>query len=331
MSWMMGKVTAVILAAGKGTRMRSARHKVLHEVCGITLLECVIEAVQNAEIPEIMVVVGDKKEEVKDSLKGVSVKIVEQREQLGTAHAVLSASHLLSGITDVVMVLNGDAPLVKTQTLKRLIAAHREGDADLTLLTAFLDRPEGYGRILRDAHRRIKGIIEESEASAEELQIKEINVGMYAFKVKSLLEGLSEIAPRNKKGEFYLTDIISIFYRKGKKIEGLESINTTEVLGINTQGELAVVNQIRRDEIVRYFMDKGITIVDPASTFIENRVEIGEGTKVYPFTYICKNVVIGQRCCIGPFAYIKADVKIEDDVEVSGMMNKTGLFSRIEG
>ena len=331
MSWMMGKVTAVILAAGKGTRMRSARHKVLHEVCGITLLECVIEAVQNAEIPEIMVVVGDKKEEVKDSLKGVSVKIVEQREQLGTAHAVLSASHLLSGLTDVVMVLNGDAPLVKTQTLKRLIAAHREGDADLTLLTAFLDRPEGYGRILRDAHRRIKGIIEESEASAEELQIKEINVGMYAFKVKSLLEGLSEIAPRNKKGEFYLTDIISIFYRKGKKIEGLGSINTTEVLGINTQGELASVNQIRRDEIVRYFMDKGITIVDPASTFIENRVEIGEGTKVYPFTYICKNVVIGQRCCIGPFAYIKADVKIEDDVEVSGMMDKTGLFSRIEG
>ena len=331
MSWMMGKVTAVILAAGKGTRMRSARHKVLHEVCGITLLECVIEAVQNAEIPEIMVVVGDKKEEVKDSLKGVSVKIVEQREQLGTAHAVLSASHLLSGLTDVVMVLNGDAPLVKTQTLKRLIAAHGEADADLTLLTAFLDRPEGYGRILRVDHRRIKGIIEESEASAEELQIKEINVGMYAFKVKSLLEGLSEIAPRNKKGEFYLTDIISIFYRKGKKIEGLESINTTEVLGINTQGELAAVNQIRRDEIVRYFMDKGITIVDPASTFIENRVEIGEGTKVYPFTYICKNVVIGQRCCIGPFAYIKADVKIEDDVEVSGMMNKTGLFSRIEG
>ena len=331
MSWMMGKVTAVILAAGKGTRMRSARHKVLHEVCGITLLECVIEAVQNAEISQIIVVVGDKKEEVKDSLKGVSVKIVEQREQLGTAHAVLSASHLLSGLTDVVMVLNGDAPLVKTQTLKRLIAAHGEADADLTLLTAFLDRPEGYGRILRVDHRRIKGIIEESEASAEELQIKEINVGMYAFKVKSLLEGLSEIAPRNKKGEFYLTDIISIFYRKGKKIEGLESINTTEVLGINTQGELASVNQIRRDEIVRYFMDKGITIVDPASTFIENRVEIGEGTKVYPFTYICKNVVIGQRCCIGPFAYIKADVKIEDDVEVSGMMNKTGLFSRIEG
>ena len=145
----MGKATAVILAAGKGTRMRSARPKVLHEVCGITLLECVIEAVQNAEIPQIIVVVGDKKEEVKDSLKGVSVKIVEQREQLGTAHAVLSASHLLSGITDVVMVLNGDAPLVKTQTLKRLIAAHREADADLTLLTAFLDRPEGYGRILR--------------------------------------------------------------------------------------------------------------------------------------------------------------------------------------
>ena len=326
----MGKATAVILAAGKGTRMRSARPKVLHEVCGITLLECVIEAVQNTEISEIIVVVGDKKEEVKDSLKGVSAKIVEQPVQLGTAHAVLSASHILSDLTDVVMVLNGDAPLIKPETLKRLITVNKEADADLTLLTAFVDKPDGYGRIFRDAHRRIKGIIEESEASADELQIKEINVGMYVFKVKSLLEGLSEIAPRNKKGEFYLTDIISIFYRKGKRIEGLESINTAEVLGINTQRELAAVNQIRRDEIVRYFMDRGVTVTDPASTFIESRVEIGEGTKVYPFTYICKNVVIGQRCCIGPFAYIKADAKIEDDVKVSGMMNKTGLFSRIE-
>src|SRR3989304_5746602 len=327
----MGKATAVILAAGKGTRMRSARPKVLHEVCGITLLECVIEAVQNTEISEIIVVVGDKKEEVKDSLKGVSAKIVEQPVQLGTAHAVLSASHILSDLTDVVMVLNGDAPLIKPETLKRLITVNKEADADLTLLTAFVDKPDGYGRIFRDAHRRIKGIIEESEASADELQIKEINVGMYVFKVKSLLEGLSEIAPRNKKGEFYLTDIISIFYRKGKKIEGLESINTTEVLGINTQRELSAVSQIRRNEIICYFMDKGITIVDPASTFIESHVEIGEGTKVCPFTYICKNVVIGQRCCIGPFAYIKAGTKIEDDVEVSSMMDKAGLFSRTEG
>jgi len=328
---MMGKATAVILAAGKGTRMRSARPKVLHEVCGITLLECVIEAVQNAGISQIIVIVGDKKEEVKDSLKGVSVKIVEQQEQLGTAQAVLSARHLLSGLTDVVMVLNGDAPLIKPGTLKKLIVANAENDADMTLLTAFLDKPEGYGRILRDTHGCIKGIIEESETDADELQIKEINVGMYVFKVKSLLEGLAEIAPRNKKGEFYLTDIISIFYHKGKRIEGLESVNTTEVLGINTQRELAAVNQIRRDEIVRYFMDKGITIVDPASTFIESHVEIGEGTKVNPFTYICKNVVIGQRCCIGPFAYIKADAKIEDDVEVSGTVDKAGLFSRIEG
>ena len=128
-----------------------------------------------------------------------------------------------------------------------------------------------------------------------------------------------------------MTDIISIFYRKGKKIEGLESINTTEVLGINTQRELSAVSQIRRDEIICYFMDKGIIIVDPASTFIESHVEIGEGTKVYPFTYICKNVIIGQRCCIGPFAYIKAGTKIEDDVEVSSMMDKAGLFPRIEG
>lgn len=327
---MMGKATALILAAGKGTRMRSAKPKVLHEVCGITLLECVVEAVQNADISQIIVIVGDKKEEVKARLKGLSVEIVEQPDQLGTAHAVLSARHLLADITDVVVVLNGDAPLVKPQTLKNLIAANAGTGADVTLLTAFLDAPKGYGRICRNADGRIRGIVEESEADADELKIREINVGIYVFKVTSLLEGLKEIAPRNKKGEFYLTDIISIYYGKGKCIEGLESTDITEVLGINTQRELAAVNQIRRNEIVQYFMDNGVTIVDPASTFIEGHAEIGEGTTVYPFSYICKNAVVGKRCRIGPFAYIKTGARIENDVEFSNMINNAESFSRIE-
>lgn len=311
--------------------MRSPRPKVLHEVCGITLLECVIEAVQETGISQIVVVIGDKKDTVKDSLKGISVKIVEQQVQLGTAHAVISTKHLLSDTMGVVVVLNGDSPLIKSQTLKRLIAANAEANADVTLLTAILDKPQGYGRIFRDSHGCIKGIVEESEANTEELKIKEINVGIYVFKVASLLEGLNVIVPRNKKGEFYLTDIISIFYTRGKKIEGLKSTNPAEVLGINTQPELAAVNQIRRDEIVRSFMDRGVTIVDPASTFIENRVNIGEGTTVYPFTYICKNVVIGQRCCIGPFAYVKSGTKIGDDAEIQNTMENGRLFSNIEG
>ena len=315
----MVKTTAIILAAGKGTRMRSQRPKVLHEVCGTTLLECVVESVQAADIPEIIVVVGDKKEAVKNSLKGVSVEIAEQHEQLGTAHAVMAARHLFVSVKDIVLLLNGDTPLIKPQTLKRMIAAHTEADADMTLLTVCLDKPQGYGRIVRDTHGCIKGIIEEREANADEVNIKEINAGMYVFKDSSLLEGLNAITPHNKKGEFYLTDIVSIFHHKGKKIEGLTNMNTNEVLGINTQQELAAVNQIRRDELIRSFMERGVTIVDPSSTFIENCVEIGQETKVYPFTYICKNVVIGSRCCIGPFAYLPHGAKVGDDAMVRNM------------
>jgi bifunctional UDP-N-acetylglucosamine pyrophosphorylase/glucosamine-1-phosphate N-acetyltransferase len=198
----MGKTTAIILAAGKGTRMRSSRPKVLHEVCGITLLECVIEAVQGAEISSVFVVVGDKKEAVKKILEGIPIKIVEQREQLGTAHAVLSAKHLLSDTEGTVLVLNGDTPIIKPQTLKRLVSANDKSDADEMLLTACLDKPQGYGRISRDSHGKIKGIIEENEASREELSMKEINVGMYVFKVAPLLESLGEIVPHNKKMSF---------------------------------------------------------------------------------------------------------------------------------
>lgn len=311
--------------------MRSPTPKMLHEVCGTTLLECVIEAVQKAGISKIIVVVGDKKETVKDCVGGMSVKIVEQQKQLGTAHAVQSAQHLLSGATGIVMVLNGDTPLVKPQTLKKLVDINAKTNSDVTLLTACLDKPQGYGRISRDVRGCIKGIVEESEANINELKIKEINVGIYVFKTTSLFEGLDEIAPHNKKGEFYLTDIISIFYSKGKKIEGLASENPIEVLGINTQEELAVANQLKRDEIMRSFMDKGVTIVNPPNTFIENHVEIGEGTKVYPFTYICKNVDIGQQCSIGPFVYLKAGTKIADCTEVKNMVENTGFFSKIEG
>ncbi|MBU6391651.1 MAG: bifunctional N-acetylglucosamine-1-phosphate uridyltransferase/glucosamine-1-phosphate acetyltransferase [Planctomycetota bacterium] len=322
----MGKITALILAAGKGTRMRSSMPKALHEVCGMTLLECVIEAVQGAEISGVVVIVGDKKDAVKDILKGISVEIIEQREQLGTAHAVMSARNFLSHAGGVVVVLNGDTALIKPQTLKRLIAANAETDADATLLTAYLDKPQGYGRILRDANGRIKGIIEENEAGADELKIKEINVGIYVFKVASLLKGLDEIVPHNKKGEFYLTDIVSILYGKGKKIKGLESSDTAEALGVNTQLELATVNQIRRSEIIRSLMDRGVTFIDPTSTFIENHVEIGEGTKVYPFTYICKNVVIGQRCHIGPFVFLTSGTKVGDDANVQNMLEEGGPF-----
>lgn len=318
----MGKTTAIILAAGKGTRMRSLKPKVLHEVCGITLLECVIEVVQQAGISPVIVVVGDKKEAVKKILEGRPVEIVEQREQLGTAHAVLSAKHLLSNTEGAVLVLNGDTPLVKPQTLKRLTSANNESYADMTLLTACLDKPLGYGRISRDSDGNIKGIVEENDASTEELRVKEINVGMYVFRVESLLEGLGEIVPHNKKNEFYLTDIISIFYRKGKKINEIKSSNTDEVLGINTQSELAKVNQIRHSEILLYHMEQGVTILDCASTFIENHVKIGEGTTIYPFTYICKNVVIGQRCSVGPFVHIRPNTEISNDIEIRNTIER---------
>lgn len=324
----MEKITAIILAAGKGTRMRSPKPKVLHEVCGTTLLEYVVEAVQNAEISEIIIVVGYKKEAVRNSLKGIPVKIAEQLEQLGTAHAVLSAKHHLPDLTDTVLVLNGDVPLIKPHTLKKLVSLHTEGGNDVTLLTVSSENPRGYGRISRDSRGCIKGIIEENEATEEEVRIKEINAGVYVFKKKSLWEGLENIVPDNKKGEFYLTDILSVFYREGKRIHGLVSNTASEVLGINTQLDLTVINQIKRDEILRSLMDGGVTIVDPASTFIEKFVEIGEGTRIYPFTYICKNTRIGRCCCIGPFAYIESGTITEDNVQIR---NRTDCAFFTEG
>lgn len=304
------------MAAGKGTRMRSSLPKVLHEVCGSTLLECVIYSVLKAEIHRIIVVVGDKKEEVEESLEGLPVEIVEQREQLGTAHAVIAAKERISNLADIILILNGDAPLIKPKTLKRLISMNNETAADVVVLTARLGKPRGYGRIYRDKNGCIIKIIEESEAAGDVLAINEINAGMYAFKTKALLEGLCEILPRNKKGEFYLTDIISLLHNKGGKIEGIEADDAVEVLGINTQQELAIVNKIRQDEILQGFMENGVTIVDTGSTFVENDVEIGTGTKIYPFSYISKNVVIGRYCRIGPFAYLETGTKVSDGTEI---------------
>ena len=307
--------------------MRSLRPKVMHEVCGTTLVECVLDAVFDAGVSRVIIVVGDKKELIVPTLRGKPAEIAEQCEQLGTAHAVMAARRFLpevKGVKGDVLILNGDAPLVKPQTLKRLVAMHAETDADVTLVTAQLDNPYGYGRISRDAHGSIRGIVEQGEATQDELNIREINAGIYVFKTTSLFEGLDAIVPHNKKGEFYLTDIISIFYNNGKKIEGFANENTAGILGINTQQELAIVNQIRRDEILQSFMNQGIAIVNPSNTFIENHVVIGEGTTIYPFTYICKNVVIGKQCSIGPFAYIKADTKIGDDVEMQNSISGEG-------
>ena len=304
--------------------MRSLRPKVMHEVCGTTLVECVLDAVLGADVSRVIVVVGDKKELIVPALRGKPVEIAEQCEQLGTAHAVMAARRFLPEVKGHVLILNGDAPLVKPQTLKRLVALHAETDVDVTLVTAQLDNPYGYGRISRDARGSIRGIVEQGEATEDELNIREINAGIYVFKTTALFEGLDAIVPHNKKGEFYLTDIISIFYNNGKKIEGFASENIVEILGINTQQELAIVNQIRRDEILQSFMNQGIAIVNPSNTFIENHVVIGEGTTIYPFTYICKNVVIGRQCSVGPFAYIKADTKIGDDVEMRNSVNEEG-------
>ncbi|HHT9104445.1 MAG TPA: NTP transferase domain-containing protein [Candidatus Wujingus californicus] len=317
----MGLATAIILAAGKGTRMRSLKPKVLHEVCGTTLLEYVVEALHNVGIQRTIVIVGDRKEAVKECLKGRSVEFVEQKEQLGTADAVKSTKHLLvTSSTDTIIILNGDTPFIKDQTLRRLLVKNAETNADVTILTAYLDNLQEYGRISRDYKGCIRGIIESGEASTDELKIEEINVGIYVFRVSSLLEGMDLIVPHNKKGEFYLTDIIAILYNKGKKIENIVSENTAEVMGINNQHDLAVANKLRSEEIICSLMERGVTIIDTPNTFIENHVEIGQGTEIYPFTYICKDVVIGQRCSIGPFAYLKSGTRIGDDIKICYMM-----------
>lgn len=292
-------LAAVVLAAGKGTRMKSRRPKVLHPVAGRLMLEHVLRAAGEAGVDRLIVVAGYEFEAVADAVQG-KAEVVRQAEQLGTAHAVLQTKEMLAEFEGDILVLCGDTPLLTGRTLSGLAARHRSAGAAATVLTAHLDDPFGYGRVLRDEAGMVRRIVEQKDGTPEELTVREINTGVYCFSPERFFESLAGIKPHNRQGEYYLTDIIEMYVAGGRPVASFMLDDFQEVLGVNDRRQLAQAERIMRDRVRDRLMAAGVTIVDPATTFIDDGVSVGMDTVIQPFSFLEGSTVVGEDCVIGP-------------------------------
>ena len=296
----MNDLTVVILAAGEGKRMRSTQPKVLHRLCGRPLIAYALRAARTLS-DDIVLVVGPDADAVRE-VAGSGVKVVEQTERLGTGHAVLQAKDEC-GERRRIVVLPADMPLLSAETLERLVDHHESRGAAATVLTAIVDRPHGYGRVLRQGGK-VKRIVEDRDATDDEKNIAEINTSVYCFDARRLWAALAEVRSDNDQGEYYLTDVIGILARGGSRVEAMPVADASEALGVNDRGQLAAVAAIQRRRIVERLMEGGVTILDPATAYIEDTVTIGADTVVYP------NVVIEGTTSIGGGSVIGAGCQI---------------------
>ena len=311
----MQDLRTVILAAGKGTRMRSDCPKVLHEVCGKPIVGYVLDAAKAAGSLKTYVVVGYKGGLVKKSLAAGSV-MVRQPKLSGTADAVRRVTGHLKSYRGDVLILCGDTPLLNKEVIKKLIGKHKNSGAACTFLTARVGDPQGYGRVMRDENAEVIAIREEKDAIEHERDITEINVGVYCVQSRALFGALRRIRLNEKKKEFYLTDIIGLLHQGGSRIETVTTEDPVEGLGVNTKEDLAVAGRVIRERILKNFMRDGVTIVDPATTYIDADVKIGKDTCIRPFTIIEKDVRVGDHCVIGPFARLRPGVRLGNGVEI---------------
>ena len=294
----------LILAAGKGTRMKSERPKVLHRIGGKPLIQHVLEQLKSLDITTTLLVLGHQAEKVEKAVSDFGVEIVLQREQLGTGHAIMAAKSQLEGLSGSLLVLYGDMPLIRAQELERLFQIREQEDADQVLLTAILDSPFGYGRILRNEQGEAIDIVEEQEATSEQKLIKEVNTGLNCFEIECLLASLSQLSQNNSAAEYYLTDLLRILRENGKKVAVLESSSPEDLLGINTREEMAVAEGKMRSQIARRWMLEGVTMLDPSSVYIEATVAIGRDTVLYPGVILEGQTVIGPGCTIRGFSHL---------------------------
>jgi len=273
----------------------------------------VSDLINELKINRSIFILGHKHQEVSRFLPD-GAKVIIQQRLIGTADAVKQSAKLLRDFQGTLLVLYADTPLLKKETVKKLIRYHIDNNLDATILTARLENPAGYGRVLRDKYSSISGIIEEKDADAFQKEIKEINTGIACFNKKKLFAALDHVKPDNRKKEYYLTDIISILYRDGGLVDSVKITDIDEALGINTRLDLAKANRIMQERINAGFMQKGVSIVDPGSVFISFGTKIGKDTTIYPFTVIERDVRIGKRCLIGPFAHLREGTVLEDEV-----------------
>ncbi|NLW48952.1 MAG: bifunctional UDP-N-acetylglucosamine diphosphorylase/glucosamine-1-phosphate N-acetyltransferase GlmU [Firmicutes bacterium] len=332
----MTNLNAIVLAAGQGTRMKSAYPKVLHKIFDRPMLQYVIDSAKQAGAGSILVVVGFEGEQVIQSL-GPDYQYIWQREQLGTGHAVLMAETALSGLDGDLLVLYGDTPLLEPDTIKELVLRKRNQKAVAAILTTKLNNPTGYGRILRDPQGNIKGIVEEKDASTEEKEIKEVNTGVYCFEIQGLLKTLKLLSPRNAQGEYYLTDVFKILVDQGLPIAGVLTGDAEQVMGPNDRVQLSATEHNLKLKINEGLMKQGVTINDPNFTYIAPQVKIGRDTTVLPGTFIFGDTIIGENCTIGPHTRI-TDSVVADNTEITysqvtsariGSNNLIGPFANI--
>jgi bifunctional UDP-N-acetylglucosamine pyrophosphorylase / glucosamine-1-phosphate N-acetyltransferase len=329
--YLMAERVAIILAAGVSSRMKTDIPKVLHEVCGRSMLSYVIDACRTVGVGKIYVVVGYGAEQVKEyfarrpdlrretrgqadakEMQAKDIVWVLQKEQKGTAHAVLCCKEHLANFKGQTFVICGDMPLIRDRILQGLIEKQDESGAAMTLATAVLDDPAGYGRIARDKKGKLLGIVEHNDCNEKQLEIKEVNPSYYFFDNKVLFETLGKIGCDNAKGEYYITDSISILLREGKKVEAVTAAEPAEAMGVNSRAQLSEISKIMQGRIQQKLMADGVTIIDLGNTWIDYGAEIGRDTTIEPFTYIRGNVKIGRDSRIGPFVCIKEGTVLAD-------------------
>jgi bifunctional UDP-N-acetylglucosamine pyrophosphorylase/glucosamine-1-phosphate N-acetyltransferase len=354
----------VILAAGKGTRMKSSRPKVLHGLAGRPIIDHVLRTAEALRGESTTVVIGHGADDVRAALAGRPLSFVVQSPQLGTGHALLQAEPVLAGKSGTVLLLYGDVPLLQANTLSRLLDHHRARKAAATILTTDLSEPYGYGRIVRDPHGRVARIVEERDASGDERKITEINSGIYAFDLAPLFGSLQQLATDNSQGEYYLTDLVAMYRQRGLAVDTLNLDSPGELRGVNSRADLSELSAIVRQRRNHEVMLAGVTLEDPASTFIDADVRIGADTVLGPGVMLQGATQVGERCQIqagtritdsrlgndvvvldhsvilgsrvgdgariGPFAHVRPDSVIESDAHVGNFveLKKTTLGRR---
>lgn len=291
--------------------MRSSFAKVLHPLCGVPMIEHVIDALKEAGAARIVVVVGHQAEQVKATV-GDRVEYVYQAEQKGTGHAVMQTADLLQGTQGPILITYGDTPLYRAETFKRFVEGHVESEAAGSILTAIVPDATGYGRIVRSAEGDFVRVVEQKDATPEEAAIREFNTGTYCFQGDKLFAGLAALTPDNAQGEYYLPDVFTWLIEQGLSVRAEVLDDADEALGINDRKQLADAEAIMRQRIREHWMERGVTIIDPATTWIDKQVQIGQDTILFPGTLLEGDTIIGERCRIGPFTCVRG-ARIGDD------------------
>jgi bifunctional UDP-N-acetylglucosamine pyrophosphorylase/glucosamine-1-phosphate N-acetyltransferase len=303
----MNDTYAVILAAGKGTRMKSKLYKVLHPVCGKPMVQHVVDATKKINPTQTILVVGQGAEQVQEQL-GSQFTYIMQEEQLGTGHAVMVTKEELQEKQGTTLILCGDTPLMRAETLEALVSAHDKSKSSVTILTTKMDNPQGYGRIIRNKQGQVLRIVEQKDATVEEQQVQEVNTGVYCFDNQKLVSVLDKITNQNAQGEYYITDCIEILEQQGELVSAFLTHDPEETLGVNDRIALAEAEKLMKKRINQHHMAQGVTIIDPDHTYIGPEVMIGMDTVIHPGTILSGSTQIGEDCVIGPHTELRQSI-----------------------